>query len=70
MVVRQHVLSITTLTIISNFSVLIILNFTLIPSVKVSGNSDRLPESIKDTINTLRLYTTCQNQVQDGHLTF
>ena len=34
MVFRQHVLNITTLTIISNFSVLIFLNFNLIPSVR------------------------------------
>ena len=54
----QHVLSITILTIISNF---IFLNFNLIPSVKVLGNSNRLPESIKDTINTLRLYTMCKD---------
>ena len=53
MVLCQHVLSITTLTIIYNFSVLIVLNFNLIPSVKVSGNSDRLAESITNTINTL-----------------
>ena len=58
---RQHVLSITTTTIIYNFSVLIFPNFNLIPSVKVTGNSDRLPESIKNTINTLRLYTTCKD---------
>ena len=32
-------------------------NFNLIPSVKVLGDSDRLPESIIDTINTLRLYS-------------
>ena len=70
MVFHQHVLSITTTTIISNFSVLIFLNFNLIPSVKVSGNSDRLPESIKDTINTLRLYTMCEDWAQDEHLTF
>ena len=55
MVLCQHVLSITTLTIISIFSVLIFLNFNSIPIVKVSGNSDGLPESIKYTINTLRL---------------
>ena len=61
MVFRQHVSSITTLTIIYNFSVLIFPNFNFIPSVKVSGNSDGLPESIKDTINTLRLYITCED---------
>ena len=61
MVFRQHVLIITTKTIISNFSVIIFINFNLIPSVKVLGNSDRLPESIKDTINTLKLYTTCED---------
>ena len=54
MVFRQHVLSITTTTIIYNISVFIFLNLNLIPSVKVSGNSDRLPESITDTINTPR----------------
>ena len=53
MVFRQHVLSITTTTIISNYSFLIFLNFNLIPSVKVLGNSDRIAEIIKDTINTL-----------------
>ena len=58
MVFRQHVLSITTTKIVYNFSVWIFLNLNLIPIVKVMGNSDRLPESIKDTINTLRLYTT------------
>ena len=55
MVFRQQVLNITTLTIIHNFSVLIFLNFNLIPSVKVLGNSGRLEECIKDTMNTLRL---------------
>ena len=35
-------LSITTTTIISNFSVLILLNLNLIPSVKVLGNSNFL----------------------------
>ena len=54
----QHVLSIKTTTIIFNLSVLIFLNFNKIPSVKVSGNSNRQPEMKKDTINTLRLYTT------------
>ena len=58
MVFRQHVL---TTTIISIFSVLILLNFNLNLSVKVSGNSDRLPESIKDTVNTLRLYAMCKD---------
>ena len=58
MVFRQHVL---TTTIISIFSVLIFLNFNLNLSVKVSGNYDRLPESIKDTVNTLRLYTMCKD---------
>ena len=61
MVLCQHVLSITNVTIIYNFSVLIFINFNLIPSVKVSGNSDRLVESITDTINTLRVYTTCKD---------
>ena len=70
MVFRQHVLSITTLTIISNFSVLIFLNFNLIPSIKVSGNFDRLAESITNTINTLRFYTTCKDRVRDEHHTF
>ena len=51
MVFRQHVLSIKTLTIILKLSVLFLLNFNLIPSVKVSTNSDSLPESINDTIN-------------------
>ena len=60
MVFRQLVLSVTTTTIVSNFSLLIFLNFNLIPSVKVFGNSDRLAESIKDTFNALRLYTTCE----------
>ena len=69
-VFRQHVLSITTTTIISNFSVLIFLNFNLIPSVKVSGNSNRLQESMKDTVNALRLYTMCKDYVRDEHLTF
>ena len=55
---RQHGLSIKTLTIIS---VLIFLNFNKISSVKVLGNSDRLPESIKYTINILRLYSTCDD---------
>ena len=36
-------------------SVLIVLNFNLIPSVKVSVNSDRLPEIIIEKINTLIL---------------
>ena len=58
MVFRQHAWIITTLTIIFNFSVWIFLNFILIPSVKVSGNSDILPEISIDTINTLRLYFT------------
>ena len=61
MVLCQHVLSITTLTTIYNFSVLIFLNYNLIPSVKVSGNSDRLPESIIGKINTLKLYSTCED---------
>ena len=61
MVFCQHVLIITTMTIIFNFSVLIFLNFSLIPSVKVSGISDRLPESIIAIINTLRLYYTCED---------
>ena len=56
MVFQQHFLGIKTLTIMSNFSVLISLHFDLIRSVKVSGNSDRLPENIKDTNSTLRLY--------------
>ena len=70
MVFRQHVLIITTLNIIFNFSDLIFLNFNLIPSVKVSGNSDTLAESITDTINTLRLYTTCKDYVRDERHTF
>ena len=53
--IESNVLSIKTLKIIFNFSVLIFLNFNLIPSINVSGNSDREPESIKDIINTLRL---------------
>ena len=61
MIFYQRVSSITTLTIIYNFSVLIFPNFNFIPSVKVSGHSDGLPESIKDTINTLRLYITCED---------
>ena len=69
MVFLQHVLIITTLTIIFNFSVWIFLNFNLIPSVKVSGNLDRLPESNIDINNTLRLYYTCKDEVQDEHLT-
>ena len=44
-----------------NFSVLIFLNLNLIPSIKVSDNFDLLQESIKDTINTLRLYTMCED---------
>ena len=52
MVFHQRGLSLKTLTNICNFSVLIFLNFYLIPSVKVSDNSYILPESIKDTINT------------------
>ena len=67
---RQPVFNITTLINISNFSVIIFLNFYFIPSVKVLGNSNRLQESIKDTINTLRLYTMCEDWVQDEHLTF
>ena len=59
MVSRQHVFNIKTSKIIFNFSVWIFLNFLLIPSVKVSVNSDRLPESIKNTINTLRFNTLC-----------
>ena len=59
MVFCQHILSIKTLTIIYNFSVLIFLNLNLIPSVKVSGNSDGLPTNIKETIKTLRLFTKC-----------
>ena len=54
MVFRQHILSITTLTIIYNISVLIFLNFNLIPSVKVSSNSDILTH-----FNPLRL-NMCQ----------
>ena len=54
MVFRQHVLSIKKTTIIVNLSVYF-LNFNFIPSVKVLGNSDRLPESIEDTIYILRL---------------
>ena len=42
-----------------NFSVWTFLNFDLIPSVKVLGNSDRLPTNIKYTIYTLRLYSKC-----------
>ena len=55
MAFRQHVLSIKTLTIIFNLSVLFFLNFKCIIIVKVSGMSNRLPESSNDTINTLRL---------------
>ena len=44
-----------------SLSVLIFLNSNLIPSVKESGNSDRLQESIKDTINTLRFFTMCED---------
>ena len=55
MVFSQHVLSIKTLTIIFIMSVLFFLNFNLTPSIKVSANSNRLLEIIKDTINTLRL---------------
>ena len=51
---------ITTLTIIYNYSILIFLNFNLISSVKALGNSDSQRESIKDTINSLRIYTTCK----------
>ena len=61
MVSYQNVLSIKAMTNIFNFSVLFFPNFNLIPSVKVSGNSERLPESINDTINTLRLYTMCED---------
>ena len=61
MVYRQHVLNITTPTIISIFLDLNFLNFNLIPSVKVLGDSDRLPVSIIDTFNTLRLYSMCKN---------
>ena len=50
MVFRQNVLSGTALTIISNFSVSIFLNFDLNPTVKVSDNSDRLQESINNII--------------------
>ena len=64
MVFRQHVLIITTLTIIFNFSVWIFHNFNLIPSIKVSGKSDRLAENITDKINTLRLYTTCKDRYE------
>ena len=70
MVFRQHVSSIITLTIIYNFSVLIILNFNFIQSVKVLGHSDRLPESIIDNINTLRMYITCEDYVRDEHFIF
>ena len=70
MVLCQLVLSITTLTIISNFSVLISLNFNLIPSVKVLCNSNRLTESIKDTIINLRLYTICEDYVRVELLIF
>ena len=55
MLFRQHILSIKTLTFIFNLTVLCFLNFDLITSFKVLGNSDRVPESIKDTMNTLRL---------------
>ena len=62
MVFHQHVWIVRTLTILFNFSVWTFLNFDLIPSVKVSGNSDRVAESITEDIsNTLRLYTTCKN---------
>ena len=61
----QHVLSITTLTIISKFLVLNFLNYSLIPSVKVLGNSDILPHSILDTISTLRLYSKCKDYMWD-----
>ena len=67
-------LSITTTTIISDFSVLIFINFNLIPSVKVSGNSDRLPESIENTIIALRLYwntyTPFEDYLRDECFTF
>ena len=62
-------LGIITLTITFNFSVLDFLNFNLIPSVKVSGISSRLPESIKDKINTLGLYNMFEDWVRDEHLT-
>ena len=55
MVFRQLVLSITITTIISNFSVFF-LSLNLISSVKVWGNSDRLPESIKDKNNKIVHY--------------
>ena len=61
MVFGQHVLSFTTTTIIYNFSVLIFLNFNLIPGVKFLGYSNISPESIKDTYNTLRLFTMCED---------
>ena len=69
MVFHQYVLSITTLTIIYNFSVLMFLNFNLTPSAKVLGDFERLPESIKDTNNTLRLHTRL-DKVRDEHLKF
>ena len=53
MVFRQHVLSITTLTINYNFSVLIFLDSNLIPIVKDTGYSDRLPEMIKIVVQRL-----------------
>ena len=55
MVFCQHALSIKTLTIIINFSVIVFLHFNLIPNVKVSDHSDILPESIKVKINTLTI---------------
>ena len=61
MIFHEHALTIKTLTNSCNFSFLIFLKFHLIPSVKVSGNSDRLPVSIKDIINTLRFYTMCED---------
>ena len=57
----QHVWISTTLAIIFKISVLIFPNFNSISSIKVSGNSDRLPESIMDKINTLRLYSMCED---------
>ena len=47
MVFHQHILNITTLTIISNFSILISRNFNLIPSVKVKKYVS-LPMSIRN----------------------
>ena len=41
-----------------NFSFLIFLNFHLIPSEKVLGNSDRLLESIKDDSTCTFIVTT------------